>query len=121
MPVLKNLRIKTTIDKSVQYQILSFCFFKDIEITKSDLIMLMMLAKSPDVELTVFCKVLEQEEIYKSAQSARNSISRCEKKSLIIKKGDGKKTISLNPDMSIAFSDKIALDYKVLGDEPKES
>jgi hypothetical protein len=42
------------------------------------------------------------------------------KKGLIVKKGNNKKTISLNPDMEVQIEGTLFLDFKILGDESKE-
>ena len=58
--------------------------------------------------------------IFKSSQSARNAITKAEKKNLLLKKGHNKKTISLNPDINVQPNGLVLLDYKILGREPEE-
>ena len=53
--------------------------------------------------------------------AAVNAITKAEKKNLLIKTGNNKKTISINKDINIQNKGLVLLDYKVLGSESKES
>ncbi len=116
-----DLKLKVDIDTSIMYQILTYCFFNSILITNSDLKFLMYLSKNNKMELTKFCLLLVNNNIFKSPQSARNAITKAEKKNLLIKKGSNKKTISINPEINVQNSGLVLLDYKILGNETKES
>ena len=105
-----------------QYQILTHCFFNKIQISTADLACLALLAELGEHELTDFCKLVCFKNIFKSPQSARNAITKAEKKDLIIKNGKNKKTISLNKDLKIEVDKLVFLDFKILGeDESQES
>ena len=114
-------KVKTSKDEVIKYQILTYCFFNNIQISTSDLDCLSELAKKGRKELTSFCKYISKKNIFKSAQSCRNALAKAEKKNLIIKKGSNKKSISLNDDINIQTEGIILLDYKILGIETKES
>ena len=116
-----DLKLKVDIDTTIMYQILTYCFYNNILITNSDLKFLMHLSKNNNMELTKFCLLLVDNDIFKSPQSARNAITKAEKKNLLIKNGNNKKTISINPDINIQTEGLVLLDYKILGSEPKES
>tara|TARA_R100001443_G_C3342454_1_gene174811 strand:- start:1000 stop:1371 length:372 start_codon:yes stop_codon:yes gene_type:complete len=116
-----ELQVKGTLDTSIRYQIVTYCFFEKILISNSDLNFLSALSKKNDIELTKFCVELVEKEIFKSPQSARNAVTKAEKKGLLIKNGKNKKTISINKKMNIQTNGIVLLDYKVLGSEPKES
>jgi|TARA_B100000900_G_scaffold347847_1_gene313235 hypothetical protein len=122
MAIVNKVEFKkqVTIEDTVAYQILSHCFFNDIHISNTDLKLLTKLAKKAGVELTKFCIYLTDNDIFKSNQSARNAITKAEKKGLIIKNGVNKKTINLNSDMNIQVEGIVLLDYKILGRETKE-
>jgi len=115
-----DLKMKVDIDTSIKYQILSYCFFQDILISNSDLKFLSELSKSNNIELTKFCVDLVSKNIFKSPQSARNAITKAEKKNLLSKVGKNKKTISINNDINIQTKGLVLLDYKILGSETKE-
>jgi len=115
-----GLQLKVDMDKCIQYQLVTYCFFENILISNSDLKFLMELAKNNGIELTKFCISLVDKEIFKSPQSARNAITKAEKKNLIIKDGVNKKTISLNKGLNIQVNGLVLLDYKILGSESKE-
>jgi hypothetical protein len=108
-------RVKLSRDGVIKYQILTYCFLNDIQISISDLDCLTELAKEGVHELTSFCKIVSDKQIFKSPQSARNAITKAEKKNLILKNGNNKKTIELNKDMEILSKGVIFLDYKFLG------
>jgi len=116
-----DLKHQVDINVSIKYQIVTYCFFNDILISNSDLKFLNELAKVQGIELTKFCSDAVGKGIFKSSQSARNAITKAEKKNLLIKKGHNKKTISLNPDINVQSNGLVLLDYKILGREPEES
>ena len=116
-----DLKQQVDIDVSIKYQIFTYCFFNDIRISNSDLEFLSELSKSGKIELTKFCNRLVGETIFKSSQSARNAITKAEKKGLLAKDGINKKTIMLNKAMNVQTKGLVLLDYKVLGREAKES
>lgn len=115
-----DLKMQVNIDVSSRYQILTYCFFNDILISNSDLKFLAELSKVDDIELTKFCVDLVSKGIFKSPQSARNAITKAEKKDLLTKKGTNKKTITLNKDINVQTEGLVLLDYKVLGSEAQE-
>lgn len=115
-----DLKMQVDIDVSSRYQILTYCFLNDILISNSDLKFLAELSKVDDIELTKFCVDLVSKGIFKSPQSARNAITKAEKKDLLTKKGTNKKTITLNKDINVQTEGLVLLDYKVLGSEAQE-
>ena len=116
-----DIKMKVDIDKTIQYQIMTYCFFNNIFISNSDMKFLAELSKYENVELTKFCLKLVEGNIFKSPQSARNAITKAEKKNLLDKSGNNKKTISLQKDINVQTSGIVLLDYKILGSESKES
>ena len=116
-----DIKLKVDINQTVKYQILTYCFFNNILLTKTDLDFLAELSFNPKIEIAKFCNLLTEKGIFKSSQSARNAITKAEKKNLLVKKGHNKKTISLNPDINVQSSGLVLLDYKILGRESEES
>ena len=110
-----DLKLKVNIDESIKYQTLTYCFFNDILVTNSDLKFLCELSKTPNIELTKFCVQLVSMNIFKSPQYARNAITKAEKKGLLSKSGNNKKTITINSNINIQTSGLVLLDYKILG------
>ena len=113
-------KVKVSVNDVIKYQIMTYCFFKKIQITSTDLSCLTELARNNGIELTKFCELATSKEIYKSAQSARNAISKVTKKNLVTKDGINKKTISISTDMKLQTNGTIFLDFKVLGYDPEE-
>lgn len=115
-----DFKKQVTINETIGYQILSYCFFNNVHISSTDLKLLTKLAKQSGVELTKFCIYLTDNKVFKSNQSARNAITKAEKKGLIIKNGVNKKTITLNTDMNVQVQGIVLLDYKILGRETQK-
>lgn len=100
----------------VKFQILSHCYINRITVSDSDLECLALLSQIGPIELTGFCyEASEEHGIFKSEQTVRNCINKCEKHSLITKDSTNKKLILLNPNMKIQTKGDILLDYKFLG------
>lgn len=116
-----DIKLKVNIDQTIKFQILTYCFFEDIQLSISDLDCMVELAKKPNTEITKFCIHLTDKKIFKSSQSARNAINKITKKKLILKKGNNKKTISINNIINVQTDGYVLLDYKILGSESKES
>ena len=116
-----DFKLKVGINDSIKYQILTYCFFTKTLISNSDLDFLAVLAKKPKIEISKFCILLTELNIFKSAQSARNAISKAEKKGLVNKNGNNKKTIDLNKDINVQSDGLVLLDYKILGSESQET
>lgn len=114
-------KAKVDIDIIIQYQILTYCFFNNIQISNSDLKCLAELAKTGKIELTLFCNNVTDLGIFKSPQSARNAITKASKKNLVVDDGRNKKKIVINKDINIQTSSPVLLDYKFLGIETKKS
>jgi hypothetical protein len=98
----------------VKYQIVTHCYISKIQVSEADLNCLTFLALEGEQELTSFCSKVHDENIFSSSQSARNSLTKCEKKNLIIKEGKNKKKISVNPDLKIVANGNILLNFKIL-------
>ncbi len=123
MAIVKKVdkKVKVSIEETIKYQILTYCFFKKIHISKSDLAFLAELAKNEIIELNAFCTMLADMDIFKSAQSARNAITKAEKKMLVIKHGGSKKTISISKDINVQTKGIVLLDFKILGNEAQKT
>jgi len=107
----------------VKFQILTHCYINRITMSESDLNCLTLLSFNQPIELTNFCLDASAEEdwIFKSPQTVRNSINKAEKHNLVIKDSNNKKFIMLNPALLIQTEGTILLDYKFLGHDTEES
>lgn len=113
-------KIKTDLGRTIEYQIITYCFFHDIQISAADLKTLAELAHYTDISMTEFCELVTTIGIFKSAQSARNAITKATKKGLILKDGKNRKVIRLNDRMNVQTEAPVFLDYKILGIETEE-
>ena len=116
-------RVKMPKWDMVKFQILTYCYIKRITMSESDLNCLALLSFNQPIELSNFCLDASAEEdcIFKSPQTVRNSINKAEKNSLVIKDPNNKKFIMLNPNLKIQTEGIILLDYKFLSNDSKES
>ena len=108
-------KVKTTLQNTVKYQILTYCFFNGIHINDSDLNLLAELAICDNVEVPKFCKILTDKNIFKSLQSARNAITKAQKRALVDKENSNKKRIFLNKEINVQSEGIVLLDFKILG------
>lgn len=113
-------RVKMEVDAIVKYQILTYCYLNDVSVTNSDLDCLTLLAIEGETELTEFCKLGYDNDIFKSPQSVRNAVTKAVKKELIVKDGDTRKIVFINPDMNIQTEAPILLDFKFAAVDSKE-
>lgn len=116
-------RVKMSKWDVVKFQILTHCYINRITMSESDLNCLTLLSFNEPIELTNFCLDASAEEdwIFKSPQTVRNSINKAEKNSLVIKDPSNKKLIKLNPSLLIQTNGTVLLDYKFLGHDTEES
>jgi hypothetical protein len=107
----------------VKFQILTHCYINRITMSESDLDCLTLLSFNEPIELSNFCLDASSEEdwIFKSPQTVRNSVNKAEKNGLIVKDTTNKKVITLNPNLKIQTEGVILLDFKFLGNDTKES
>jgi hypothetical protein len=107
-------RVKVSKNDIIKYQIVTYCFLNDIQISNADLECLTELGKLKTVELNKFCNVVSEKKIFKSSQSCRNAIQKSKKKGLIKK---NTKSIFLTSDIQLQVDGTIYLDYKLLSIE----
>lgn len=98
----------------VKYQIITYCYIQGVQVSDSEINCLTHLAMEEEQELTSFCNAIFERKIFSSSQSARNCITKLEKKGLIVKEGKNKKKISLNPTLNVHAKGNILLNYKFL-------
>ena len=118
MAVVRKIekKIKTNREKLIKYQILTYCFFKDIKVSSTELELLFELSNNDGIEMNNLCEHLSEKKIYGTKQSARNAITKAEKKTLIIKGGDlRKKKVYISENLNIHKEAIIFLDIKILG------
>ncbi len=103
-------------DAVIKFQILTHCYINKITVSDSDLDCLTLLSKIGPIELTDFCyDASEEYKIFKSSQTVRNCINKCEKSSLVNKDPNNKKIISINPNVQVQVEGKVLLEYNFLG------
>jgi hypothetical protein len=107
----------------VKFQILTHCYINRVTMSDSDLDCLTLLSFNQPIELSNFCLDASSEEdwIFKSPQTVRNSVNKSEKNGLIVKDLTNKKIIMLNPNLKIQTEGIILLDFKFLGNDTEES
>jgi DNA-binding MarR family transcriptional regulator len=112
--VLNKVEQRAKLERSdiVKFQLLTYCFFKGVELTGNELECLALLAQTGECELNRFCKSMEDSKLYASAQTVRNVINKFEKKELVVKEGRKHKRLNINPEMRLQTSGNILLDLK---------
>jgi hypothetical protein len=108
----------------IKFQLLTYCYINNIQVSDSDLNCLSLLAENGTQELTHFCNMAFVDNIFSSIQSVRNCLNKANKKNLVIKEGKNRKVVYLNPNLGIVVfkgNENILLDYKLLYVATKES
>ena len=106
-------RMKLTTWQSVKYQLITYCYLYNIQVSDADLDCLTFLALEGEQELTSFCFKAYEKKIFSSTQSVRNCLTKAEKKNLIKKEGKNKKKIYIHPDLKMMSQGNILLDFNV--------
>jgi len=107
----------------VKFQILTHCYINRITMSDSDLNCLTLLCFNQPIELSNFCLDASSEEdwIFKTPQTVRNSINKSEKNGLISKDFNNKKLIVINSALKIQTEGVVYLDYKLLSNDTEKS
>ena len=118
MALVNQVQKKVVMSKKdvIKYQILTHCYINKISLSDSDLECLTLLSTVGPIELSSFCfEASDEHSIFKSEQTVRNCINKCEKNNLIAKDTKNKKIVMINPNLKIQTEGSILLDYKFLG------
>jgi|TARA_R110000868_G_scaffold116273_1_gene309771 hypothetical protein len=118
MALVNQVQKKVVMSKKdiIKYQILTHCYINRVTVSDSDLECLTLLSSIGPIELTHFCyEASDEHAIFKSEQTVRNCINKCEKNGLVTKDPDNKKIINISSDMKVQTEGSILLDYKFLG------
>lgn len=100
----------------IKFQILTHCYINRITMSESDLDCLTLLSLLGPIELSHFCyEASDEHKIFKSEQTVRNCINKCEKNNLVSKDPANKKIVFVNPDLKVQIDGDILLDFKFLG------
>ena len=125
---LVNKQVQLGIEEIIRFQIITHCYINRIVMSDLDIDCLTFLGVVGKVELTDFCKHMAEKRLSKklskskskthkpesSPQSIRNILIRAEKQNLLLKEGNGRKKISLSPDLKIQTTGNIMLNYKFI-------
>jgi hypothetical protein len=118
MAIVNQVQKKVMMSKRdvVKFQILTHCYINRITLSDSDLECLTLLSIIGPIELSSFCfEASDEYTIFKSEQTVRNCINKCEKNALVVKDSKNKKIVMISPNLKIQTEGDILLDYKFLG------
>jgi hypothetical protein len=118
MALVNQVQKKVIMSKKdvIKYQILTHCYINHITLSDSDFECLTLLSTIGPIELSSFCfEASDEHAIFKSEQTVRNCINKCEKSALVKKDPKNKKIVMINPNLQIQTEGNILLDYKFLG------
>jgi hypothetical protein len=105
-------RVKMSQIEIIKFQILTYCYFENINIDRPQLELVALLSMHGTQELQAFCTSIGQTSLYSNAQTVRNSLARSAEKGLVIKEGKHKIKVFVNPALQLVINDNILLDYK---------
>lgn len=110
--------VKMGLDDIIYYQIMTFCYFNNIPITRGEIRCLVELSKVEFINNAKFCELLSQTGILKSIQTARNFLTNLKRYGMIEK--DNKHNIRINPNICVVTSGNILLNHKIIFYEGKK-
>lgn len=117
---LVDKKVSMGLDQLIKYQILTYCYINDYQVSDADLKCLTLLGTNGETDITDFCNLAALNHIFKTAQTVRNCVVKLEKMKLIIR-DSSKKKISLNSQMETQTKGNILLNYKFFYIESPES
>ena len=97
----------------IKYQLITYCFMKEIQLSNNELDCLALLGAYGEYELSNFCNIAVEEGIFKTAQTVRNFLTKACKQKLVYKKGTNKKKIFLVEDLEIQTKGNIILNFQI--------
>lgn len=118
MALVNQVQKRVVMSKNdvIKFQILTHCYINRITMSESDLDCLTLLSLLGPIELSHFCyEASDEHKIFKSEQTVRNCINKCEKNNLVSKDSANKKIVLINPDLKVQIDGDILLDFKFLG------
>lgn len=103
----------------VKYQLLTYCFFNNLQISNADLDCLVLLITSENIDdVSSISQKACDSKIFKSPQSVRNCLNKLLKKQLLVKSN---KKIKINPTIGVVHQGNILLNYNFLAVETSKS
>lgn len=109
--VQKKARIE--LKDIIKFQLLTHCFLNDLQLSNNELDCVTLLGLYGESELSEFCNLAVDKNIFKTSQTVRNFLTKAGQLKLINKEGTNKKKISLNKELHIQTIGNILLDYKI--------
>ena len=103
-----------TRESIIRFQIIFHCYFHNIYITPAKLKCLTILGMEGKCELSKFCDLMKEKEVFLSVESTRNTLTDIQIEGLILKSGKYRKVIELHPDMKIQTTGNIWVDIDML-------
>jgi hypothetical protein len=98
----------------IKFQLMTHCFAKKIILSNAETECLALLGYTGQQDLSEFCNLVVESEIFKTPQSVRNFVGRAEKQGFLYKSGTSRKRIELNSELNILTEGNILLNYKVV-------
>lgn len=98
----------------VKYQIVTHCYFEKIMISDAAAQCFAHLCLTGTVDLNQFCIMMHDNKLFASPQSVRNTITKGEERNLIVKDGNYRKEISINPALDIQTEGNVFLNFNFL-------
>jgi hypothetical protein len=121
MAVLNQVEKKIRMDQwdIVKFQLIVHCYLKRTRVSDHDLSCLTLLGIVGENTIENLCKLTVTNDIFSSAQSARNVLSKAEKNGLVTRSRTNKRKIQINPQIGVQVGGNIKLDYTIVRLDPQ--
>jgi ATP sulfurylase len=105
---------KLSLFDSIRFQITYHSFINKLRLSPAQMDTLAYLALWGEINMSDFCEQIVNEELFTSAQTVRNFITKQIKEGVIIRKGLGNKLIELSPTWDVISSGSSLIVIKTL-------
>jgi len=109
-----NKRVKCSRSEIIRYQIMQYCFIKNIILNYTELMLLSLLGELGECRVTFFCEEAAKRGILSSPQSVQTALNKLQRVPILKKEGIGKKIIYLDPGANILTKGNIVVNITLM-------
>lgn len=114
MAIKVSKTIQLSRSEMIRYQILHYCFMKNIRLNNTQISCLTLLGEMGSTPLRTFCQAAADKNILANSTAVQNCLYQMDGKSLYLKKKQDRLIVSLDPSLNILTEGSILLELKLI-------